>query len=133
MVKFMILGLVVFASGLFASPTVPIRHVHTQDIARLISTGKPSLILDARTQAYDDLTRIPGAKLLPYNSTEKQIADMIPKKDTLIVLYCTSTKCPASRYMAERLVRLGYRNVNTYQEGIVAWIAAGNPIEIDNK
>ena len=131
MAKTILFASLVLFQGLTAGPTASIHQVHTQDIQHLISTGKPLLILDARTQPYDDLTRIPGAKLLPYNATERQISQTIPSKDTLVVVYCTSTKCPASRYMAERLTRLGYRNINTYQEGIVAWIASGNPIEID--
>lgn len=126
-----ILGLMLLSNGISAAPTAPIKDIHTQDIAQIISTGKPAVIIDARTVAYDDLNRIPGAKLLPYNATEGQIFQVIPQKNMTIIVYCTSTKCPASHYMAERLVRLGYKDVNKYQEGIVAWIAAGNPIEIN--
>ena len=125
------LSFILFFTSVMAAPTAPIKAIHTQDLSEMIMVGKTLVILDARSTPYDDLTRIPGAKLLPYNTPENDIKEAIPGRDSMIVVYCTSTKCPASNYLAERLVRLGYKNVNKYQEGIVAWIAAGNPIEID--
>lgn len=120
-------------SALVAGPTAPIRVVHTQDVSEMIAAGKPVVIIDARSIPYDDLNRIPGAKLLPYNSPEKEIREALPSPNALIVVYCTSPKCPASNYLAERLVRLGYKNVSKYPEGISSWMAAGNKIEIDER
>ena len=125
------LGMLSIFNFAAAAPTAPVREVHTKDIVDMINLEKQVVILDARSIPYDDLTRIPGAKLLPYNSPEKEIREVIPTRESLIVVYCTSTKCPASNYLAERLVRLGYKNVNKYPEGIVAWIADGHAIEID--
>lgn len=127
--KWIVLSLLL-AHHLAAAPTSPIKEIHTKQLSEIIDVGTPLVILDARSIPYDDLTRIPGAKLLPYNTPEQGIRESIPSRDSMIVVYCTSTKCPASNYLAERLVRLGYKNVNKYQEGIVAWMAAGNAIEI---
>lgn len=96
---------------------------------RIEKQGRHIVILDTRTKEYDDGRRIPGAKFFPYNSKDEEIALTIPKKDTLVVVYCTNSKCPASKFLADRLVVMGYTNVYKYGEGIEGWIKGGNPIE----
>ena len=53
---------------------------------------------------------------------------MLTSKDALIVTYCSNLKCPASRMLAKRLAKLGYRNILEYPYGIAGWIEAGHKV-----
>jgi len=106
-----------------------IGHLDTTGLKALLNTKTPLLLFDARTGKYDDGQRLPGAKALSPEATEAEIATVLPDKAALVVTYCTNPQCPASGKLAEKLVKLGYTNVLTYHEGILGWIAAGNPVE----
>lgn len=101
------------------------KEIDTRNLKELIDSKKPIILIDARTAEHDDGTRIPGAINLPYNATSEQIASKIPQKEALVVVYCSGVKCPASKYLAETLVKQGYSNVLKYPEGIDGWMQAG--------
>lgn len=103
-------------------------HIDTKGLANLISSKVPIIILDARSKPWDDGKRIPSAKLLSSEATEKEAAKAIPKKNSLIVVYCSNPQCPASTYLAKRLIELGYSNILKYDEGIEGWINTGHPV-----
>jgi rhodanese-related sulfurtransferase len=86
-------------------------------------------IVDARGGKFLDERRIPGAKVVAANSSEKEITAALPDKDAKIVTYCTNLKCPASKMLATKLVAMGYTNVEKYPAGIDGWEAAGKPVE----
>jgi len=100
----------------------------TGALAALIRARAEVVVLDARTGKYDDGRRIPGAKSLSSSATPEQASDVIPAKDSLVVTYCASTKCPASARLAARLRDLGYTNVVEYPDGIAGWSAAGEKV-----
>jgi rhodanese-related sulfurtransferase len=100
-------------------------EITAKDLKNLMDSKTTMVILDARPSPYFDGNLIPGAKNVPYNAPEDQIKSVIPSKNTLVVTYCTNTQCPASGYLAERLMKLGYTNVKEFSGGIVDWIAAG--------
>lgn len=98
-------------------------------LATLIRAGTPLVLLDARAGKWDDGRRIPGARSLNAESSEKDIATMLPDKSALIVTYCTNLKCQASPKLAKHLTELGYKNVVELPEGIDGWEAAGQKVE----
>jgi rhodanese-related sulfurtransferase len=102
--------------------------VDTNALATLLAAKTPVTVLDARTGKYDDGRRIPGAKTLSAKATAAEAAKLIPSMDALVVTYCTSPKCPASKMLAERLAGLGYKNILKYPAGIEGWAAAGNTV-----
>jgi rhodanese-related sulfurtransferase len=87
------------------------------------------VILDARSGKFDDGRRLSGAKALSAEAEEADAGKVIPSKDSLVVTYCASWKCPASHALAERLKKLGYANVIEYRQGIEGWTKAGNSVE----
>lgn len=103
--------------------------IDTKEMMALIKSGKNIVILDARPSSFDDGTRIPGAITLSDQATAKQIADVIPTKDTIVITYCGSKQCPASQWLADHLAALGYTNVKQYAEGIEGWLKAGNKVD----
>lgn len=109
-------------------------HYHvisTKEMVDLTHSQKPIFILDARTVEYRNGKRIPGAKYVPYTATDQEIVDAIPSKSSYVVVYCSSQKCPASKYLADRLVNMGYSNVYKYPDGLDGWVKAGNGVEQD--
>lgn len=112
-----------------AAPKAAYGTVDTAALQKLLASGTALVLLDARTGKWDDGQRLPGAKALAPDATAEQAAAAVPAKDSLVVTYCSNTKCPASAKLAERLVELGYTNVLKYPDGIQAWTAAGNKVE----
>lgn len=115
--------------GWVVSPS-SIGLVKTEELSRWLQKGERLQVLDTRTATFDDFKRLPGAMSLPYNTPEKVIRQKLPSLDAKVVVYCGHAKCPASQYMAERLVRLGYKQVYRYAEGIKTWSQEGKPVEI---
>lgn len=97
------------------------KEIHTKELKDLLRTNSAVVVIDARSKEYDDGQRIGNAKALPYDSKDEEIKKVIPNKDATIVVYCVSQACPVSKYLAERLVKLGYKNVLKYPEGLEGW------------
>jgi rhodanese-related sulfurtransferase len=104
------------------------KDIHTKDVMDLLKSNPSLIIVDARTAEYDDGHRIGKAKFIPYDTREEVIAVALPEKNAAIVVYCTSAECPLSKYLAQRLVEMGYTNVSRYVEGLQEWETGNNPI-----
>ncbi|MEW6712041.1 MAG: rhodanese-like domain-containing protein, partial [Candidatus Riflebacteria bacterium] len=70
-----------------------------------------------------------GALSLNAESKPEEIAKVLPKKEALIVAYCSNLQCPASKMLYKHLKSLGYTNVLKYPEGLQGWKDAGYPIK----
>lgn len=103
--------------------------INTVELDKLITEQKPVVVLDARTGQWDDGKRIPGAKTLGADATAEQASAVIPSKDALVVTYCSSTKCGASKALGATLRKHGYTNVREYYEGIKGWTEAGKTVQ----
>lgn len=108
-------------------------EIDSKGLMALINAGVPLVIFDSRAAKYDDGKRIPGAKLVPYNLSVEQMQQYIPAKESLIVTYCTSARCPLSKLQANKLIQQGYPNVIKYPGGIEEWVAEGNRYETSKK
>ena len=77
------------------------------------------LILDVREQSEYDSGHIPDAVLLPVGTiTEESAAEVIPDKDTTVLVYCRSGN--RSKTAAKTLAELGYTNIYEFG-GITTW------------
>ena len=63
---------------------------------------------------------------IPYNETDKIVAELPADKNAMVVLYCRSGRM--SGETTEALVTLGYTNVWNLDRGMVGWKEAGFPI-----
>lgn len=115
--------------GWVVSPSA-IGQIKTEELSKWINGGEKVTILDTRSAHFDDKKRLPGALSIPYNTPEGGIKQTLPYLDAKVVVYCGHAKCPASQYMAERLVRLGYKQVYRYPDGIKTWCSEGKPTEL---
>ena len=84
----------------------------------LMDTEAGYVIIDARTEEEFAEGHIPGAVLIPEYKISEKAEDMLPDKDTLILVYCRSGR--RSKLAAEELVKLGYTSVKEFG-GIIYW------------
>ena len=77
------------------------------------------IVLDVREQYEFDAGHIPGAVLLPVGTiTKDTAASVIPKLDSVVLVYCRSGN--RSKTASKALVDLGYTNVYEFG-GINTW------------
>lgn len=103
------------------------KNIDAKELKSWIDSGKKIELIDARPKKFESDNVIVGARFLAYDSDEKAIAKSLPNKDAIIVTYCASEKCPASKYLSEQLVKLGYTHVYKYPGGIADWIEHSYP------
>ena len=96
----------------------------SQDEAKEMMDSQEVVIRDVREQDEFDSGHIAGAVLLPVESiSEATAAEVIPKKDSVVLVYCRSGN--RSKTASEKLVELGYTKVYEFG-GINTW-----PYEIE--
>ena len=91
----------------------------SQEEAKEMMDTQDVLILDVREQDEYDSGHIPGAVLLPVGIiTEDSAAEVIPGKDTTVLVYCRSGN--RSKTAAQALAELGYTDICEFG-GISTW------------
>ncbi len=93
-------------------------HMITADEAKLMMDDENAIVIDVREEYEYNESHIPNAKLVPLGSIESDISNVVPQKDTLILVYCRSGN--RSKTAAEKLVSMGYTNVYEFG-GIIDW------------
>lgn len=95
-----------------------------------------TLLIDIREPAEFQKSHLPGALFAPRGLLEFEIHGIVERtaadasvspEDREIVLYCGTGG--RSALAAETLTNMGYRNVQSMDGGIIAWAAAGLPID----
>ena len=90
-----------------------------QETAKEMMDTQEVIILDVREQDEYDSGHIPGAVLLPVGTiSEDTTADVIPEKDSTVLVYCRSGN--RSKTASETLADLGYTGVCEFG-GINTW------------
>ena len=91
----------------------------TQEKAKEMMEAQDVIVLDVREQDEFDAGHIPGALLLPVGSiTKERAAAVIPKTDSVVLVYCRSGN--RSKTASKALADLGYSNVYEFG-GINTW------------
>ena len=91
----------------------------TQEDAKEMMDTQEVIILDVREQAEYDSGHIPGAVPLPVGTIdETTAAEVIPEKDSKVLVYCRSGN--RSKTASAALADLGYTNVYEFG-GINTW------------
>ena len=108
------------------------REISSEELKTLMNSGQKMIVVDARTKDYDDSIRIPGAISLPCSSTQIQIVKACPDKNMSTIIYCTNIQSPQSRFLAEKMVKMGYKQVMVCTDGIKGWMQKSYPTEHKN-
>ena len=91
----------------------------TQEKAKAMMDSQDVIVLDVREQDEFAAGHISGAILLPVGTiTKETAAAVIPKKDSVVLVYCRSGN--RSKTASQVLADLGYRNVYEFG-GIKTW------------
>jgi len=91
----------------------------TQEEAKEMMDNQEVIVLDVREQDEYDSGHILGAVLLPVGTiNEDSAAEVIPEKDSTVLVYCRSGN--RSKTASSALVELGYTNVYEFG-GINTW------------
>ena len=91
----------------------------SQEEAKAMMDTQEVIILDVREQDEYDAGHIPGAVLLPVGRITKDTAsDVIPAKDSVVLVYCRSGN--RSKTASQALAELGYTEVYEFG-GINTW------------
>lgn len=90
-----------------------------QETAKELMDSQEIISLDVREQDEYDSGHIPGAVLLPLgNIDETTAAEVIPEKDSTVLVYCRSGN--RSKTASSKLAELGYINIYEFG-GISTW------------
>ena len=91
----------------------------TQEAAKNMMDTQEVIVLDVREQEEFDAGHIPGAVLLPVGTiTKDTAAAVIPKSDSVVLVYCRSGN--RSKTASKALADLGYTNIYEFG-GINTW------------
>ena len=91
----------------------------TQEAAKEMMDTQEVIILDVREQDEYDSGHIPGAVLLPVGTIDEDTAaEVIPEKDSTVLVYCRSGN--RSKTASAALADLGYTNIYEFG-GINTW------------
>jgi rhodanese-related sulfurtransferase len=107
------------------SETNLIRMVKWAEVKPLLA-APGHLLIDARPAENFLANHIPGAISIPSETPDAALQAMMSRfpKDRLVTVYCGSESCHLSRAFAQRLVKLGFTNVQEMPGGIVEYSAA---------
>ncbi len=103
-----------------------VTSISVQDLKQQMNESDICLV-DVREMDEWEEVHIPEAIHIPLGQLEECVHLLPNKKDQPIFLHCRGGK--RSLRGGEQLLALGYQNVYSIEGGIVAWIAAGYPIQ----
>lgn len=104
-------------------------QISRDELRRKIESGDDFVLIDALAPMSYARSHLPGAINLPLEWVDDRGPRRIPDVDTEVVVYCVDAACDSSVLVAERLAKLGYRNVQHYVGGKSDWVQAGLPLE----
>ena len=101
-----------------AGKTPAYEQISAEEAKAIMENETGYVIIDARTEDEFSAGHIEGAILIPEYEVADRAQNIIPDKDTLILVYCRSGR--RSKIASEALVALGYTNVKEFG-GIIDW------------
>lgn len=126
--------MLVSPADVVAKAKATITECSVKDVRGCLDAG--TLLVDIREAAEFNRGHIPGAVLMPRGLLEFEIHGMVERacagravapEDCDIVLYCGTGG--RSALAARALEEMGYRRVRSMSGGLVAWAAAGLPLD----
>lgn len=95
------------------------QQITVEEAKAIMEEQETEIVLDVREQEEYDSGHIPGAILLPVGTIEEEsAAEVIPAKDTTVLVYCRSGN--RSKTASAALAELGYTAVYEFG-GIQDW------------
>lgn len=92
--------------------------ISPQDTLELLKKDTGAILIDVRTPEEHQALRIPGSVLVPDYEINEKIEEVVPDKNTTVIIYCRSGNRSAKA--AKTLVEMGYTKVFDLG-GIINW------------
>jgi thiosulfate/3-mercaptopyruvate sulfurtransferase len=105
-------------------------RVTAEALRSALASGRPPLLLDARSEEAFRLSRPAGAVHVPYErlaGAYGALAQTLREASSVVVL-CENESCPSADRAARLLAELGHANVAVLHGGWEAYRAAGLPV-----
>jgi rhodanese-related sulfurtransferase len=103
-----------------------IKEVSIDDVRKMIDTKENLIILDVTDKNEFEGGHIPGAINISRGTLEFKVSQIIPDKNSKIVVYCgLDLRGPLA---TKTLNAMGYKNAMNMAGGLKAWKAAGYPL-----
>ncbi|HXJ80954.1 MAG TPA: trypsin-like peptidase domain-containing protein [Candidatus Methylomirabilis sp.] len=106
-------------------------RIRPAEVIRLMEEGKQPILLDTRiTDAYETLPlKIKDAVRLAPEELDSGISGLELDVNRPVIAYCTTPDEATSAKTAQKLRKLGFKDVRILKGGLGAWTNAGLPIE----
>ena len=98
--------------------TISYTNISPKDALDVIKGDNKAVLIDVRTPDEFRVVRIPGSVLIPDYEIKDKIAEVVPDKDTTLIIYCRSGN--RSRSATKELINMGYTKVFDLG-GIIDW------------
>lgn len=108
-------------------PDVP--TITRDEVRQLVDRDVDFTLVEALPEEDYEEYHLPGARHLPLDDVRERASDVIPDRQTPVVVYCANEDCPASPRATQILLEMGYENVRDYEAGKEDWKEAGLPVE----
>ena len=105
-----------------------VKTIQPNEVVKSMVNNASVILLDIRTAAEFEVSHLPGARFLNYDSYTNVDLIAIPK-DSKVIVYCSVGY--RSERVGEKLIELGYKNVFNIYGGIFEWKNEG--FEVVNK
>jgi rhodanese-related sulfurtransferase len=110
------------AKDLVAEAKSEVSAISSQEYLALRKKGERLTLLDVREQNEWDAGHIEGAVHLPRGLVEFKIAEIVPDKNTPIIVQCATGG--RSALCSQTLIKLGYTNVRNLEGGYIGYCEA---------
>lgn len=101
--------------------------ISTPEVKKLIDASDKGgfALIDSRPHMVNQKEFVPGSISIPWVLWEQKKGLLPADKETLLVFYCGGHHCDLSHFSASEALKMGYKKVRVYAEGIPAWKKAG--------
>jgi rhodanese-related sulfurtransferase len=102
------------------------------DLAAARANGRAPIVVDVRSEVAWAQGRIPGALHAPLAVLSERAAELMPDRDSEVVVYCWGPGCNGSTRAALALAELGYTRVRELIGGFEYWAREGLAVVTDD-
>jgi len=99
------------------------------DLQKLLREDQTVVLIDVLSEESFEKGHLPGAISIPGDRLRERTPEVVPDRNTTVVVYCASPSCNASDRAAALLTDMGYTDVRDYRGGKEHWKEGGLPLE----
>lgn len=105
-----------------------LRNITTKELQALIGSDEKFKLVNVLAESRFEAEHICGSINIPLKNVEGDAGKYLNKNERIIV-HCSGVGCTASEDACDRLLKLGYRNIERYAGGMEEWKRSGGCIE----